>query len=567
MLYQGYRNIDSLLQGVNRISLTVYNDSEFYRLLEAGYEDISSNAKIYSTMNYIYSSMPDILQVYLYGVKNDKATLITQDIPKRWQSLSPYGDSVLPENETLKIQSTHINHNYGLTSTLPQEVVEQVFTLHRRIEKVPSTQVLGYLSIDVKLSALREIVEQLYVQGEENLFITDTSGRLIYSSDAEAIGKSLNADWYINMGDGLKQDQGFFERDDSVFIYQRIESAGADWMLFKQIPASYLYGEAKQSAMINALLFGVALLIIIVATVLSSIRITWPIKRLTQSINQVQATGNLEVDIASAGSDEIGVLTDRFREMMDTINNLILREYKLELTSKNNQLRALQAQINPHFLNNTLQIIGTLALEKNEPQIYNLISSLAKMMHYSMHNDDRGVTLKDELDHVKAYIELQKERFENRFSFDYQVEDSMMQLKMPKMILQPIVENYFKHGIDRKKSKGWIQLTATMNRQDEVTIIVRNNGAWIPEEKLSMLQRGLNASGAEQVRPGEDEVESRKPSIGLINVLTRLRLVYGENAELTVTNMKPVGVQIKLKFKIQNESESREDNQYEGANR
>lgn len=553
LLYQGYRNIDSMLQEINRVSLSVYSDAEFYRQLDAGYDDISANISIYSSLNYMYKAIPGAYQVYLYGIKDNKATMITQETPKRWQDPAPYPASALPEKELLQIQTTHPSHHYGLLSPFPQATKEQVFTLHRRIEKIPTNQAIGYLSIDVKLSALFGIINQLYDKSKENLYIIDAEGNLVYTEDETLLGKPLQDDWYGKPAAGFTGDQGSFEMNGAVFIYQRIQSTGADWTLVKQIPVSNLLGEANQAAKINAVLFGVALLVIITAIVLISIRITSPIKRLSTYMNQVKI-GNLQVDVAPAGNDEVGVLTERFRDMMDTLNNLILREYKLELSSKDNQLRALQAQINPHFLNNTLQIIGTLALELKVPQIYTLISSLGKMMRYSMNNDERTVTLKDELEHAKAYIELQKERFENRFAFHYEIEDSLLQVPMPKMILQPIMENYFKHGIDLSESGGWISLTATKDAEGNMAIIVQNNGALIPDDKLRRLQSGLALSGAEQVKPGEDEPDGKTSSIGLINVLTRLRLVYGENAELIVANLKPDGVRITLKFKVQDES-------------
>lgn len=321
----------------------------------------------------------------------------------------------------------------------------------------------------------------------------------------------------------------------------------------KQIPVSYMLREANQAAKINALLFGLALLIIVTAIILISIRITAPIKRLSRYMTQVQ-TGNLNVDVLPAGNDEIGLLTNRFGNMMDTINNLILREYKLELSNKNNQLRALQAQINPHFLNNTLQIIGTLALEMKAPQIYKLIAALAKMMHYSMHNDDRTVTLQDELEHVMAYVDLQKERFENRFSFYYEIDEKLLLMPMPKIILQPILENYFKHGIDRRKADGLITLIAEKKPDGYVQLVVQNNGSRIPEEQLNQLRKKLD-NQSEAPGPGSNQQDSRKSSIGLINVLARLRLVSGDDAALTVENVEPTGVRITLEFRSLMESE------------
>lgn len=553
LLYQGYRNIDSLLQEVNRVSLSVYSDSEFYRQLEAGVDDISAQISIYSSLNYIYKAVPEIFQVYLYGIKGNHATIIVQDTPKRWQDSDPYPVSALPEEKPLYVETSHNSHHYGLLAPFQPPVNEEVFTLHRRIEKVPSTEAIGYLSIDIRLSALQEIADQLYDRNNENLYIVDSSGNLVYADKTESIGKPLDQPWFHMISDQANPDYGSFEQDGSVFVYQRMQSSGADWMLIKQIPESYLLREANEAAKINVVLFGVALLLIITATIVISIRITSPIKRLTRYMSQIR-TGNLQVDIVPAGNDEVGVLTERFREMMDTINNLILREYKLDLASKNNQLRALQAQINPHFLNNTLQIIGTLALELKVPQIYALISSLAKMMRYSMHNDDRSVTLLDELEHVKAYIQLQKERFENRFTFQYEIEDSLLDVEMPKMILQPITENYFKHGIDKHRSDGWIRVTADRQDDGRIRIAVENNGAGIPEDKLLRLQNSLSLSGAGQVKPGDDRDEEQSTSIGLANVLTRLRLVYGEDAELIVTNIKSGGVRIEIIFQDTNDS-------------
>lgn len=123
-------------------------------------------------------------------------------------------------------------------------------------------------------------------------------------------------------------------------------------------------------------------------------------------------------------------------------------------------------------------------------------SALAKMMRYSMYNDEKIVTIQNELDHVKAYIELQKERFENKFSFRYDMEESLLHALMPKMILQPIVENYFKHGFNLSRNDGFIEITAAKLESGRMEINIQNNGHSIPPARLEMLRKELQQPGS-----------------------------------------------------------------------
>ncbi|ULO06769.1 histidine kinase [Paenibacillus sp. 19GGS1-52] len=555
LLYQGQRNLSALLEDLNRTSTTVYSNTEFFRLLESGYDDVQSGSRMFAALSYIGTSVPNIYQVYLYESKSRKSTLVTLNIPKRSLDLPVFSEAAITGRQSIVVQKTHMSNTYGLGLLSPNYPPEPVFTLHRRIEKVPTSKVLGYLSIDVQLSALSDITDQLYQKERENVYIIDAEGNIIYSDDTAQLGQPMKQEWYTQHIAGTKSSTGNFESDNAVFVYQRLQKAGADWTLVKQIPVPYLIREANKAVAINLLLLGISLVIIVAATVIISIKITAPIKQLGRYINQVQ-TGKMDIDIEQVSNDEIGQVMVKFGGMMDTINNLILREYKLELSNKTNQLRALQAQINPHFLNNTLQIIGTLALELNVPRIYALLSALAKMMHYSMHNDDKTVTLKDELEHVKAYVELQKERFENRFTFRYDVEDAILGTPMPKMILQPLVENYFKHGLDRTRSDGLLLLTAKALPDGFVQIDLENNGTSISEARLESLKWKLqNSASINTIVPGDALKEaSDSAGIGFVNVLTRLRMVSGSDASITVDNIEPVGIRISLKIQSNDRS-------------
>ncbi|MCP3776036.1 histidine kinase [Paenibacillus sp. MZ04-78.2] len=168
----------------------------------------------------------------------------------------------------------------------------------------------------------------------------------------------------------------------------------------KRIPGDYLYGHARTLTMINTVIAVLSLSVATAAVLYVSIRFTHPIKQLIRSMSKIQS-GQLEERIEIVRNDEFGILAKKFRTMMETINDLIFREYKLKLANKTTQLKMLQAQVNPHFINNALQSIGASALDNDAPEVYELVSSLGRMMHYSMNTKDTIVPLSQEL----AYVE------------------------------------------------------------------------------------------------------------------------------------------------------------------
>jgi two-component system, sensor histidine kinase YesM len=302
-----------------------------------------------------------------------------------------------------------------------------------------------------------------------------------------------------------------------------------------------LYKGARQLTLINSFVLTFFLVIAIIATVFISIRFTSPIKELLRYMTKIQS-GNMAADIEVTRSDEFGILATRFKVLMQNINNLIMREYRLELANKDNQLKALQAQINPHFLNNALQSIGTLALQHDAPRIYSLISSLAKMMRYSMNTHVIYVPFSKELDHVKSYLDLQKQRFEHQLEVSYQIEDATKAIEMPKMILQPIVENYFKHGFEPSLGTGKLLIASEIveeNAERRFHIRVENNGSGMTEDRLKEVTALLSNASDEKY-------------IGLSNVLSRLRLYYNDSVSLDI-NLLAQGVQIHLTIPIEKE--------------
>jgi two-component system sensor histidine kinase YesM len=556
LIFQASTNLNNYVDNVARASLAVYNDPNFLRNLAKIPGDYRAVAEVYTTLQTIRSAVPDVFQLYLHSFAANQSTLIANPFPKREERKQAYSDTLHGKSDDkspdIWVESAHLSHSYGFKAASADDPPRTVITLHRVIKDVPSTERLGALAIDLNMDTIAEICSRLYDPAKEQIYVIDNRNQIIYEGKSEVSGTEAlrqEAATELNLArsdEGTAQTaSGHFEQDHSMYVYQQLGSPFANWTIVKQIPNETLYASATTLTWNNAMIALAALLLVIVATLFISIRITGPLKQLMRYMNQIQA-GRLHVDIRLTSRDEIGVLSRHFRDMMDTVNNLILREYRLEIANKTNQLKALQAQIHPHFLYNTLQSIGTLALQQQGQRVYVLLSSLSKMLRYSMRDQTR-VTLHEEAEHARLYLELQKERFGDRLEVELDFAEDTLRAEMPRMTLQPLIENYFKHGADVQPGKGRIRISSHRTPDDWIQIHLENNGPCIPEEKLSEIQRSLRlASTSSDSSQEMDETES----IGLRNVMRRLQLNSppGYNATLTISNLEPNGVEIIVKL-------------------
>ncbi|ANA80783.1 putative sensor with HAMP domain protein [Paenibacillus vortex V453] len=538
LIYQGATNLMNYLRGIDRASLSVYSDPHFLRNLALDPDNYRVIAELYATLQAIQTGTQDVHQIYLHNDLTGQSTQISSNLPRREFRQAPYRTIEQFGQGNTAIEPVHQVHSYGFPPR-PADILDfEVITFYRSITNVPSPDQYALMAIDVKLDSILAICDQLYAKEEEQLYLIDDNGSIIYSPDPAQRGQYLNDPELMNVI--AQADKGYYDGNDAMIIYEKLDLPYAPWTLVKQIPHQTLYKNSTELTSINAIIAIFALLIVIFGTLWISIRITKPIKQLTSYMNQVK-TGRLDVNIDVTSPDEIGVLSRRFRNMMDTINNLILREYRLEIANKTNQLKALQAQIDPHFLYNSLQSIGTLALQHNVPRIYSLLSSLANIMRYNMRNSEAKVTLQDEINHVRLYLELQKQRFRDQLEVIWELDPESLTAPVPKMILQPIVENYFKHGMNTHAGVGLVSISSRISEDSRLIVVIENNGSSIDEEELALIRSKLAAAYDHY-----DRNDNGNDSIGLLNVLMRLNLYTNNNAELIIENALPHGVIVTL---------------------
>ncbi|WP_223589374.1 sensor histidine kinase [Neobacillus bataviensis] len=556
LIVKGEQELSTYLEDVAQMSTVLYRYTPFMNVMRDG---ISRNLtynqeEVRRALAYLFNSRPEIEQMHLYIDKEkDSYTNYHSTISGRGtyeQIFShPYYARLNRSGSFSVIEPPHEIYSYNNISVIPNSQKVDVLSFHNIIRDVPSDKFLGFLSIDINLSKIGDIAGRLYTEGIEDLYIMNENGVIIYSSNKAEIGKENKEKWFQQVKKKPKTGKSLEWKDkqfSGVIVYENFSNSFKNWYIVKRIPYDVLYQSARQTALTNILIAFITLFIVLMATLFISFRLTAPIKVLIANMKKVE-NGEFEADFESLGNDEIGMLGRHFKLMISKINELIEREYKLEIENKSSQLRVLQSQINPHFLYNAFQSIGTLALKLKAVPVYSLLTSLSTIMRYSMNMKEDIVPLSSEIKHVNSYLLLQKQRFEEQLEFSLNIQKEVEEIRVPKMILQPIVENCFKHGFDQQVEKAIIFIEVFLQKDDLVCISVKDNGIGVSEEQLQNIY--------EELFQGVSKEEKNRESIGLKNIYDRLQIYYSNQATMTVKSGNEGGftVTIKIPNEIPNE--------------
>lgn len=306
---------------------------------------------------------------------------------------------------------------------------------------------------------------------------------------------------------GNKENAGF------VVVNKKSEISGWSILGIKPLTEIEKYKITISTFMI-ILIVGCSILVVILASIISQ-SILVPIKQLVRKFKQI-GQGDFDVKFNKSGSEEIDYLSKTAGHMVKSIIDLsgeVLAEQK-KLSEE--QLKVLQHQINPHFINNVLQSIKAMAVEGKSEQISTLTTLLGKVLSYAIYNPYDQVSIITELEYIQQYIQMQNIRFPKIIHYSVDCEEHLKMYKIPKLIIQPIVENVIEHGFANHKL-GYLTITV-MEEEDEVCIIITDNGVGMSEDKLNEINDRFNVKNTYSV----------DRSIGLLNVNQRIKSTYGE---------------------------------------
>ncbi len=549
VIENGKQDITTYLKDIARITTTIYTYSPLMNALRDGVDsDLEKNQQeVKRILLYLYGARPEIEQLHLYIHEGkDSYTNYHWTLSGRGRNEDifshPYYFQLITSRSYTTIEPPHATYSYNNLSVIPESEKKKVLSFHNIIKNVPAEDFLGFLSIDINLSQLGAIADRLYTKGAEDFYIMNENGVIMYSSEEKLIGTENTQTWFQHVKKAPLSSHSLEWKDkqfSGVIVHERFSAPFQEWYIVKRIPYNLLYQSARETAFINILIGLVTLGIVVVATMFVSFKFTSPIKVLIANMKKVEK-GEFQADFDSLGNDEFGMLGRHFKLMIATINDLIEREYKLELENKRSQLRVLHSQINPHFLYNALQSIGTLALKHKAVQVYSLLTSLSKIMRYSLNMKDDIVPLTQEVQHVKDYLALQKQRFGEQLQYELHIQPELEDIFVPKMILQPIVENCFKHGFDQQIETALIRLEAQLQDDEIVRIHISDNGKGMNNEQVTKLQRELLEQLPADAKQGE--------SIGLKNIYDRLQIYYNYEAKMSIASDETSGFTVTMEL-------------------
>lgn len=414
-----------------------------------------------------------------------------------------------------------------------------VFSLSRQLVNPVSHQFIGLMMIDFDLSSIRDICRGVDLGEGGQVAICDDDLNIVYHSDERLIMSRLRPEIARALereGTAIATASVAGER----MLVIHLPSAVAGWQLVSTLPRAALTRRWRFIGLVTLLVGSLMLAAMLGISLIIARSISQPIRGVNDLMRRVGA-GEYGVRIDERRSDEIGELHDGFNHMVTKIRELIQREYVSKLMEREAELKALQAQINPHFIHNTLELISTISLVKKVPEIDAVAMALSRMLRYSVKTVDTVVPLGVELRHVEDFLSICRVRFDASMQVRRLVEARHERYGMLKLTLQPLVENAVLHGFHESGRDGCITISAR-DDGDDLLVEVSDDGAGMDEERLAAL-RAVLASDTLNLPPGGNAIVS----VGLRNVHARIALCFGTRYGLAIESSPDRGTRVTMR--------------------
>jgi two-component system sensor histidine kinase YesM len=329
---------------------------------------------------------------------------------------------------------------------------------------------------------------------------------------------------FMNYGSGAAK---------KTIVYYKVPNV--NWTLMAVIPFEQYQAQNRYVLSITALAVGLAMLIIAAFVLFFVQRVTKPLQSLAHSLKDFQPDDDV-VAIRVTSSDEVGLLIHSYNKLGERIQRLMNQVQRNEALKKEADMQALQAQINPHFLYNTLASIHWMALMNQDPKIAEMVGSLSDFLRFSLNRGHEYCHVKQEMEHARHYASIQNIRYPNQFEIEFIIDAAIESKWMLKLLLQPLIENAIIHGIMQQQDNGYISVRAQPLNEGWMHFTVEDSGKGLTTEQLQLIRQRLEAPMDQHAGP--------QGSYGLRNVHQRLQLHYGQDTGLTIESIAGHGTQV-----------------------
>ena len=419
------------------------------------------------------------------------------------------------------ISQPHVN-------TLYQNKYPWVVTIAKKeYSNLFSQQV--FVAIDFKFSSIAKYIDKVSIGQRGYCYIVNSKGQIIYHPQQQMLFSGLKEE---NTFEISELSDGIHRKKDNIYNISSLDSC--NWKIVG-VSFNDEITQAVKSQVIVGLIFALLFSAFMSAVIyfLLSRTVTRPVRRLVASMQKFEKqaeTFEYKADMSNVA--EFQTLSTSFEHMVFMIQSLVEKVHNEEIVLRKTELKALQAQINPHFLYNTLDSIQWMCEQDNSKDAVKMVGALAKLFRISISHGNEFIAISDELKHAESYLIIQSYRYKNQFTYSFDVDKSVLDCMCNKITIQPFIENAIYHGLDRMVDEGEIKIIVE-RRDKDIAIIVKDNGLGMTEEQCkAVLQKGRSDS----------------KGIGVKNVDDRLKIYFGEEYGITIDSELDVGTTVTIKI-------------------
>ena len=539
VLSQVNRSVDSYLRTIMKLS-----DSLYYGVIKNA--DLWTE-EVNDQITLLYDNNKDsIANIALFSQEGELLEAVPAARIKTGFDVTQeeWFDNTLERTDNLHFTTPHVQYIFDNK----EQQYRWVITLTRAVEITHGTSTeQGILLIDIRYSSLQQIPEDISIGNQGYLYMIGSDGELIYHPQMQLIETGQMSE---NISAAIEyRDGNYHEEYKGESRNVSVKSVGyTGWKLLSVTPEKGLSLSNLKMRLFVAFVAAAFLFVLVMINAFISSRITNPIQELEKSVNAIEA-GELDTEVYTGGSYEIEHLGRSIGDMAKRIKALMQDIVAEHESKRKSEFDTLQSQINPHFLYNTLDIIVWMIENERRQEAVKVVTALARFFRISLSKGKSIITVRDELEHVRNYLTIQQMRFKNKFIYEIEAGEDVMDLACLKLMLQPLVENAIYHGMEFMDGDGEIHVRVK-KEQGELWLEVCDNGL------------GMTAEQVENLLSEKPQASSRRGSgIGVKNVNERIRLYFGEAYGLVIESEPDEGTVIRCHLPAEIYTETMEKDQ------